>query len=67
MRPNQEQVKAEIEPEHYDNDGRQAPVHIKGVKMLDVHGNPQEKIFHVVEEKTAPGIWWEYFSLQLGM
>ena len=67
MRPDQEKVEAEIKPEHYDDDCGKAAVHVKSVKVLDVNRKPQEKIFQVVAENTAPGIWWENFSLQLGI
>lgn len=43
MGPYQEQIKTEIKPEHYNNDSRQASVHIKPVELLDIHGKSPGK------------------------
>lgn len=43
MGPYQEQIKTEIKPEHYNNDGRQASVHIEPVELLDIHGKSPGK------------------------
>ena len=38
MRPDEEEVEAEIKPQHYDDDCGKTAVHIEAVKMLDVNG-----------------------------
>lgn len=43
MGPYQEQIKTEIKPEHYNNDSRQAPIHIEPVELLDIHGKSPGK------------------------
>ena len=68
MRPDQEKIKTEIEPEHQDHDGGQASIHIKAAGMSDVNGKAPGK--HVpghcgkgrawkLPGKSQPAVWNE--------
>ena len=66
MGSDQEQIKAEIQPQHHNNNRSKTAVHVKSVKMLYINGKSPGKYVPGSGGKNSPGNLVDEFHPTVG-